>query len=48
MCYVRGCKGYATTWIERSEFYQGQHRSVEAKVCDTHAKTYTKAANQND
>lgn len=46
-CYIAACKNSATTWIERSELLNGKYRTIEAKVCNAHAKTYTRAANQN-
>lgn len=46
-CYIAACKNSATTWIERSEFQGGQTRTIEAKVCNAHAKSYKRAADQN-
>lgn len=46
-CYIAACKNSATTWVERNELSGGQYRVVEIKVCNAHAKNYTRTANQN-
>jgi hypothetical protein len=46
-CYIASCKQSATTWIKRNELSGGEYRVIEAKVCNSHAKQYVKAKNQN-